>query len=54
MALLWTRQGPRPTTGGQVEGLLDQEVVGAIKAIAAHRPILHVYVASVTEVSAHE
>jgi len=34
--LVWTAQGPRPTTGGQVEGIVDREVVGAIKAIAAH------------------
>jgi hypothetical protein len=34
--LVWTAQGPRPTTGGQVEGIADREVVGAIKAIAAH------------------
>jgi photosystem II stability/assembly factor-like uncharacterized protein len=32
----WVRQGPRPTTGGQVEGLVDKEVVGAIKAVAPH------------------
>src|SRR4051812_43987894 len=32
----WTRQGPRPTTGGQVEGIVDKEVVGAIKAVAPH------------------
>lgn len=36
MPLLWTRQGPRPTTGGQVEGLADKEVVGAIKAVVPH------------------
>lgn len=36
MALVWTPQGPRPTTRGQVEGLVDNEVVGAIKAVAAH------------------
>ena len=36
MALVWTPQGPRPTTRGQVEGLVDKEVVGAIKAVAAH------------------
>jgi photosystem II stability/assembly factor-like uncharacterized protein len=35
--LVWTPQGPRPTTGGQVEGLADGEVVGAIKAVAAHQ-----------------
>jgi len=32
----WTRHGPRPTTGGQVEGIVDKEVVGAIKAVAPH------------------
>lgn len=36
MALVWTPQGPRPTTRGQVEGIVDKEVVGAIKAVAAH------------------
>jgi photosystem II stability/assembly factor-like uncharacterized protein len=34
--LVWTPQGPRPTTRGQVEGLVGKEVVGAIKAVAAH------------------
>jgi photosystem II stability/assembly factor-like uncharacterized protein len=33
---VWKPQGPRPTTGGQVEGILDKEVVGAVKAVAAH------------------
>jgi photosystem II stability/assembly factor-like uncharacterized protein len=36
VAHVWTPQGPRPTTGGQVEGIVDGEVVGAIKAVAAH------------------
>jgi photosystem II stability/assembly factor-like uncharacterized protein len=36
VALVWTPQGPRPTTRGQVEGLVDKEVVGAIKAVATH------------------
>lgn len=36
MALVWTPQGPRPTTDGQVEGIADGEVVGAVKAVAAH------------------
>ena len=34
--LIWERQGPRPTTHGQVEGIVDREVVGAIQAVAAH------------------
>src|SRR3712207_8708198 len=33
MTGVWTRRGPRPTTGGQVEGLVDKEVVGAFKAV---------------------
>ena len=36
MAFDWTPIGPRPTTGGQVEGIADEEVVGAINAVAAH------------------
>ena len=36
MALVWTPEGPRPTTRGQVEGIVDGEVVGAVKAVAAH------------------
>jgi hypothetical protein len=36
VALTWKPQGPRPTTGGQVEGIVDREVVGAIKAVAPH------------------
>jgi hypothetical protein len=36
MALTWRPQGPRPTTGGQVEGIVDREVVGAVKAVAVH------------------
>jgi photosystem II stability/assembly factor-like uncharacterized protein len=36
VALVWTPLGPRPTTGGQVEGLVGKEVVGAIKAVVAH------------------
>jgi photosystem II stability/assembly factor-like uncharacterized protein len=35
-ALTWVPQGPRPTTRGQVEGITDREVVGAVKAIAVH------------------
>jgi photosystem II stability/assembly factor-like uncharacterized protein len=48
IGLLWAPEGPRPTTGGQVEGIVDGEVVGAIKAVAAHptNPDL-VYVGSV-------
>jgi photosystem II stability/assembly factor-like uncharacterized protein len=33
---VWTGQGPRPTTGAQVEGIVDKEVVGAIKVVAPH------------------
>jgi hypothetical protein len=32
----WQPIGPRPTTGGQVENIVDGEVVGAVKAIAPH------------------
>jgi photosystem II stability/assembly factor-like uncharacterized protein len=34
--LVWKPQGPRPITGGQVEGIADAEVVGAVKAVATH------------------
>ena len=33
---VWQAQGPRPTTEGQVEQIVDREVVGAVEAIAAH------------------
>jgi len=36
MPLLWRPQGPRPTKGGQVEGIVDKEVVGSIKCVAVH------------------
>jgi photosystem II stability/assembly factor-like uncharacterized protein len=32
----WQRQGPQPTTRGQVEKIVDREVVGAVQALAAH------------------
>ena len=32
----WRQQGPRPTTQGQVENIIDREVVGAVQALAAH------------------
>jgi photosystem II stability/assembly factor-like uncharacterized protein len=32
----WRRSGPSPSTDGQVEGIADREVVGAVQAIAAH------------------
>jgi hypothetical protein len=32
----WERQGPAPNTEGQVEGIADREIVGAIKAVAPH------------------
>jgi hypothetical protein len=32
----WVAQGPRPNTKGQVEGIAEGEVEGAISAIAAH------------------
>jgi hypothetical protein len=35
-SLSWKPRGPRPTKGGQVEGILNKEVVGAIKAVATH------------------
>lgn len=34
--MAWVPQGPRPSTLGQVEGMVDHEVVGAIKALAVH------------------
>src|SRR5687768_9332492 len=34
--MAWMPQGPRPSTRGQVEGIVDREVIGAIKALAAH------------------
>jgi hypothetical protein len=35
-ALTWAQAGPRPSKDGQVEGIQDGEVVGAVKAIAPH------------------
>ncbi len=35
-AAVWLEQGPGPITGGQVEGLGDNRVSGAIQAIAPH------------------
>lgn len=35
-AQVWVEQGPGPNTAGQVEGMTDGEVVGAINTIAAH------------------
>ena len=35
-SLAWLARGPRPGTEGQVEGIFDREIVGAIQAIAAH------------------
>ena len=32
----WLEHGPRPNTQGQVEGITDGEVVGAVHAVAAH------------------
>jgi hypothetical protein len=32
----WVQHGPRPNTQGQVEGITNREVVGAIHAVAAH------------------
>jgi photosystem II stability/assembly factor-like uncharacterized protein len=34
--LVWVLQGPHPSTRGQVEGIVDKEVVGAVKAVAVH------------------
>jgi hypothetical protein len=34
--LAWQRQGPAPSTDGQVEGITDLEVVGAVQAVAPH------------------
>jgi hypothetical protein len=33
---VWVQQGPGPTTKGQVEGITDREVVGAIHTVATH------------------
>jgi hypothetical protein len=33
---VWMPQGPRPSTDGQVEGIPDKEVIGAIQAVAVH------------------
>ncbi len=33
---VWLQQGPGPNTVGQVEGITNGEVVGAIKTVAAH------------------
>lgn len=32
----WTLHGPRPGTGGQSEGITDQEIVGAVNAVVPH------------------
>ena len=34
--LVWVAQGPAPATGGQVEGIADGEVVGAVNTVALH------------------
>src|SRR5262245_44026605 len=34
--LVWMPQGPAPNTKGQVEGIADGVVVGAIQAVAPH------------------
>src|SRR5437773_6436579 len=33
---VWVQHGPRPNTQGQVEGIADRPVVGAVQAVAAH------------------
>lgn len=33
---IWLPQGPAPNTLGQVEGITDREVTGAVKSVAAH------------------
>ncbi len=35
--LIWVPHGPGPTTNGQVEGIIDGEVVGAVHDVAPHR-----------------
>ena len=46
--LIWERQGPRPNTQGQVEGIVDREVVGAVQAVAVHPTNANVvYIAAV-------
>ena len=32
----WTAEGPGPITEGQVEGITDREVVGAVNVLAPH------------------
>lgn len=35
-AQTWVQQGPGPNTGGQVEGITNKRVVGAIRAVVPH------------------
>ncbi len=35
-AQTWVQQGPGPNTGGQVEGITNKKVVGAIRAVVPH------------------
>ena len=35
-AQVWVPHGPRPNTAGQVEGITDREVTGAVNSVAAH------------------
>lgn len=35
-AQVWVQQGPGPNTGGQVEGIKDKKVVGAVRAVVPH------------------
>ncbi len=34
--LVWKAEGPSPSTGGAVDGIIDKEVVGAIQAVTPH------------------
>ncbi|HET7437063.1 MAG TPA: hypothetical protein VFN10_20300, partial [Thermoanaerobaculia bacterium] len=35
-AQIWVEQGPGPKTNGQVEGITDRKIVGAIHTVATH------------------
>jgi len=34
--LIWKAEGPSPSTGGMVDGIIDKEVAGAVQAVAPH------------------
>ena len=48
LAQTWTPQGPAPTRQGQVEGIVNGEVAGAVNAVAPHPTDANiVYIAAV-------